>query len=429
MRPDGLCEGVAEEEQDSGVSSEVSKIKSDPKSLPAIAGGVPVRAAQAGIVFGEPAMGQDEIDAVVDCLKRRWISTGPVAKQLEGDFERYKGGGHAVAVSSGTAALHLAMVALGVGPGDEVITTPMTFCSTVNAIIHAGATPVLADCDPVTMNIDPEKIREKITSKTRALLPVHMCGRVCDMDAIMSIAKERGLLVVEDCAHAIESACGGRSAGLIGDAGCFSFYATKNVTTAEGGVVLARDPKVAALARELSLHGMSADAWSRFSRPGYKHYEVVRYGFKYNLPDMNAALGVVQLKKIEARAQRREEIWKAYNRAFAGLPCRTPPDPKAGSRHAWHLYTPLLELEKLRATRDQVLEALKAEHIGCGVHYTPVHAHKYFRETWGWQRGQFPGAEFVGDRTLSLPLTAEMDEAAVGDVIRAFTRIMEYFRA
>jgi dTDP-4-amino-4,6-dideoxygalactose transaminase len=410
------------------VSSKVVESRSERAGLPAIAGGLPVRDAQAPIVFGVPAIGQEEIDAVVDCLRRRWISTGPMARQLEVDFEAYKGGGSAVAVSSGTAALHLALVALGVGPGDEVITSPMTFCSTVNAIIHAGATPVLADCDPVTMNIDPARIRERITPKTRAILPVHMCGRICDMDAIMAIARERGLLVVEDCAHAIESTCSGRPAGLIGDVGCFSFYATKNVTTAEGGVLLARDPGVAELARELCLHGMSADAWSRFSRPGYKHYEVVRYGFKYNLPDMNAALGVVQLKKVEARALRRGEIWQRYNEAFAGLPCTTPAAPAPGTRHAWHLYTPLLSLERLSVSRDRVLEALKAENIGCGVHYVPVHAHKYFRETWGWKRGEFPGAEHVGDRTLSLPLTAEMDDRAVEDVIRGFGRILEYFR-
>ncbi len=397
-------------------------------ALPAIAGGVPVRDPSAMVVFGVPAIGEEEIAAVVDCLRRRWISTGPMVRQLEVDFEAYKGGGTAVAVSSCTAALHLALVALGIGPGDEVITTPMTFCSTVNAIIHAGATPVLADCDPQTMNIDPARIRERITPKTRALMPVHMCGRACDMDAIMAIAREHKLQVVEDCAHAIETTHNGKPAGLIGDVGCFSFYATKNVTTAEGGILLAKDPDVAKLARELCLHGMSADAWSRFSRPGYRHYEVVRFGFKYNLPDMNAAMGVVQLRKIEERAARREEIWRRYSRAFAGLPCVTPPDPPAGSRHAWHLYTPLLALERLSVTRDRVLEALKAENIGCGVHYMPVHAHQYYRETWGWKRGDFPGAEHVGDRTLSLPLTAEMDDRAIADVITAFTRILEYYK-
>lgn len=386
-----------------------------------------MRAHEQAIVFGEPSIGEEEIAAVVDCLRRRWISTGPMVRRLEQEFEKYKGGGHAVAVSSGTAALHLALVALGVGPGDEVITTPMTFCSTVNAIIHAGATPVLADCDPVSMNIDPARIAERITARTRAILPVHMCGRVCEMDRIMAIARERSLLVIEDCAHAIESSMGDVPAGLIGDAGCFSFYATKNVTTAEGGMVLLKDPKVAEIARELSLHGMSADAWSRFTRSGYKHYEVVRYGFKYNLPDMNAALGVVQLGKIEQGARRRREIWEAYNAALAGLACTTPAAPAPGTRHAWHLYTPLLDLERLSTTRDGVLEALKAEHIGCGVHYTPVHAHRYFQEVWGWKRGDFPGAERIGERTMSLPLTADMNDDAVRDVCRAFRRILEYY--
>ena len=395
--------------------------------LPAIEGGCPVRPREQFLVFGAPMIGDEEIAAVVDCLRRRWIGTGPKVQQLEQAFAGFKGAANAVAVSSGTAAMHLSLVALGLEPGDEVITTPMTFCSTVNAIIHAGATPVLADCDRRTFNILPEEIEQRITGHTRAILVVHMCGRCCDMDSMMEIARTHGLLVIEDCAHAIESAYHGTPAGLIGDVGCFSFYVTKNLTTTEGGMVMTRDAALAAEVRTLAIHGLSADAWARFSDKGYRHYQVVRAGFKCNMTDINAAIGLAQLARIDENAARRGEIWRRYDRQLADLPCILPPPPESDTRHAFHLYTPLLEPEKLSVTRDQVLEALTAENIGAGVHFVPVHLHPYYRKCRGWQEGDFPNAEFIGQRTLSLPLAGDLADDAVDDVCRALRRILTYY--
>jgi dTDP-4-amino-4,6-dideoxygalactose transaminase len=255
---------------------------------PAIAGGTPVRTRDARLVFGAPVIGEAEISSVVECLRSRWIGLGPRVEQLEQEFARYKGAPYAAAVSSGTAAIHLALVALGIGAGDEVIAPAMTFCSTIHSIVHTGARPVLVDCKRSTCNIDPGLIEKAITPRTRALLVVHMCGRCCEMDAIMEIARRHELRVVEDCAHAIESSYHSQSAGLMGDAGCFSFYPTKNVATCDGGMVITRDPELQERIKVLSLHGMTADAWSRFVG-GPSGYEVVAAGFKYNMTDLAAA--------------------------------------------------------------------------------------------------------------------------------------------
>ena len=252
------------------------------------------------LVFGAPLIEAAEIDEVVETLRSGWLGTGPKVARFESDFCRYKAGwGYPVAVNSCTAALHLSLLAAGVGPGDEVITSPMTFCATVNAIIHAGGTPVLADVDPATMNIDPQQIRDRITEKTKAILPIHFAGRPCEMDAIMAIANERGLQVIEDCAHAIETTYHGQHAGTFGDFGCFSFYVTKNVVTGEGGMILAKTEETASRLKTLALHGMSKDAWKRFSDSGYQHYQVVESGFKYNMMDIQAAIGIHQLNRVE----------------------------------------------------------------------------------------------------------------------------------
>ncbi len=396
-------------------------------SRPAVAGGRPVRAPERMLVFGAPAMTDDEIDAVVACLRSRWIGTGPRVQAFEQAFAAYKGAPHAVAVNSATAALHLTLLGLGVGPGDEVITTPMTFCATINAIIHTGATPVLADCDENSFNVSADAIERRITERTRAILVVHMCGRCCEMGPILELARANELLVVEDCAHAIESSWHGTPSGLMGDAGCFSFYVTKNMTTAEGGMVVTRDAALAAEIKTLALHGLSADAWRRFSDRGYRHYEVTRPGFKCNMTDISAALGLVQLARLEDRSLRRQEIWSEYQRRLVGLPCRLPPDPEPESRHALHLYTPLLALDRLSASRDQVLSAMHAEGIGVGVHYVPVHLHSYYREAFAWKPGDHPNAERIGNATLSLPLGSELTDADVNDVCLAFTRVLRYF--
>jgi len=262
------------------------------------------------LVYGAPEIDDDEIAEVVDCLQTGWLSTGPKVTRFEKDFAAYKGTDQAAAVSSCTAALHLSLLAAGLEPGDEVITTAMTFCATVNAIIHAGGTPVLVDVDPQTMNIDPAAVEAAITDRTRAILPVHFAGRVCEMDPLMAIAKANDLKVIEDCAHAIEGEYRGRRAGTFGDFGCFSFYVTKNVVTGEGGMVLAQDPAALDRVRIMAIHGMSGNAWKRYSDAGFKHYQVVTDGYKYNMMDIQAALGIHQLARVEKNWLKRQQIWE-----------------------------------------------------------------------------------------------------------------------
>ncbi len=389
-------------------------------------GGVPIRSRDDFIVFGQPEIEQDEIDEVVGCLERRWLGSGPLVSRFEDEFGAYKGGGHAVAVNSCTAALHLAVLAVlgGREPGSEVIVPDLTFCATVNAVIHAGGTPVPVDCDPRTLNLTPEGIEAAITPRTAAIVVVHFAGRACEMDPIREIASRHGLAVIEDCAHAIETEYHGRKAGTIGDVGCFSFYVTKNVVTGEGGMILTSDAELAAEAKILALHGMSQDAWKRFSDAGYKHYQVVGAGFKYNMMDLQAAIGIHQLRRVEVAWKRRREVWNRYQEAFADLPCDLPLEPAPGTRHGYHLYTPLLRTDELRVSRDWVLEALTEEGIGVGVHYVPLHLHPFYQSEYGWRSGQFPVAQQVGARTLSLPLSPALGPRDVDDVIRAFRRVL-----
>lgn len=394
------------------------------KETLALDGGRPTRSKEEFLVFGAPFIEEEEIREVVDCLRRRWLGTGPKVLQFEGEFAAYKQRQFAMALSSCTAGLHLAMLASGIGAGDEVITTPMTFCSTINAIIHCGALPVLADCDRRTMNIAAEEIERKITPRTKAILAVHFAGRCCDMDAVMALAARHDLLVIEDCAHAIEAEYRGRKAGCFGSLGCFSFYATKNIVTGEGGMVITDDERIASRIKVLGLHGLSRDAWKRFSDEGYKHYEVVEAGFKYNMMDLQASLGIHQLKRIDAYWERRRQIWEEYNLRFRDLPCVLPMDPEPGSRHAYHLYTPLIDVERIGRSRDWVLKALSAENIGVGVHYRPVHLHPYYRETFGWRAGEMPAAEWIGERTVSLPLSAALCDKDVQDVVTAFRKVL-----
>ena len=327
------------------------------------------------LVFGAPKIEQSEIDEVVASLQSGWLGTGPKVARFEQGFSAYKGAKHAAALNSCTSALHLSILSAGIGQGDEVITTPMTFCATVNAIIHSGATPVLADVKPDTMNIDPEDIERKITSRTRAILPVHFAGRPCDMDAILDIARRNNLVVIEDCAHAIETEYRGRKSGTFGDFGCFSFYVTKNIVTGEGGMVLARKEEDIARIKVLGLHGMSKDAWKRFSDEGYKHYQVVECGFKYNMMDIQAAIGIHQLGRIEQYWRRREEIWRRYSNAFADLPITLPSEIEPGTRHAYHLYNILVDEARTGIGRDAFLTAMTSKNIGVGVHYLSVPEH------------------------------------------------------
>ncbi len=371
------------------------------------------------IVFGAPKIEQSEIDEVERCLESGWIGTGPRVARFEREFAGYKGVADAAAVSSCTAAMHLSVLAAGLGDGDEVITTPMTFCATVNAIIHAGATPVLADIDLRTMNIDPVQVEARITERTKALLPVHFAGRPCKMDALGDIAARHGLKIIEDCAHAIETEYRGRKTGTFGDFGCFSFYATKNVTTGEGGMVLARNEDDLARIKMLALHGMSKDAWQRFSDKGYKHYYVLETGFKYNMMDLQAALGIHQLGRVDSNWQRREQIWNRYNEAFADLLLGLPAEPEPETRHAYHLYTILIDETRTGISRDAFLEAMTASGIGVGVNYLSVPEHPVYQHKFGWQPQDYPNAMRVGRQTVSLPLSAKLTDAEVDRVIAA----------
>lgn len=384
----------------------------------------PIRSKDRFLVFGSPAIEDAEIQEVVSTMQTGWLGTGPKVMRFENDFKAYKGSEYAIAVNSCTAGLHLSILAASLKPGDEVITTPMTFCATVNAIIHAGATPVLADIDPVTMNIDPAKVEAKITSKTKAILPVHFAGRPCDMDALCEIAQRHNLKLIEDCAHAIETEYKGRKAGTFGDFGCFSFYVTKNITTGEGGMILSRKQEDADRLKILALHGMSKDAWKRFGDSGYKHYQVVEVGFKYNMMDLQAAIGIHQMERVAPYWKRREEIWQRYNEAFADLPITLPSDPEPDTIHAYHLYTILVDEATAGISRDEFLNAINAENIGVGVHYMSMAEHPVYQEMFGWQPEDYPNASYVGLRTISLPISAKLTDADVEDVIAAVKKCL-----
>jgi dTDP-4-amino-4,6-dideoxygalactose transaminase len=376
------------------------------------------------LVFGSPLIEEAEIAEVVACLRSGWIGTGPRVARFEERFRAYKEAEHAVALNSCTAALHLSLAALGVGPGSEVIVPTMTFVATCNAVVHTGAVPVLVDCERDTQNIDPEAIEAAITPRTRAIVVVHFAGRPCAMDRITAIARRHGLALIEDCAHAIETEFHGQKAGTMGEVGCFSFYVTKNIVTGEGGMAIARSREVADRMRSLALHGMSKDAWQRFSDKGFIHYDVVDAGFKYNMMDLQAALGIHQLARIETYWKRRSEIWSAYCEALCELPVFLPEAPAPGTRHAYHLFTLLLDLEHVTLTRDELLERMTAQKIGVGVHYRAVHLHPFYQERYGYRLGQFPAAEWISDRTLSLPLSPKLTEQDISDVVRALERAL-----
>jgi len=377
------------------------------------------------ITFGAPAIERDEIDEVVECLESGWIGTGPRVARFEEEFAAYKGVRHTAAVSSCTAAMHLSVLAAGVGPGDEVITSALTFCATVNAIIHAGATPVLADVDFRTMNIDPADVERRITPRTKAILPVHFAGRPCAMDQLLAIARSNDLRIIEDCAHAIETEYHGRKAGTLGDFGCFSFYATKNVTTGEGGMIITRRHDDLVRIKMLALHGLSTDAWKRFSDEGYKHYLVVETGFKYNMMDLQAALGIHQLRRVERNWLRRREIWDTYNEAFASLPVTLPAAPEADTRHAHHLYPILIDESICEISRDEFLELMTARGIGVGVHYLSIPEHPVYQRKFGWQPEDYPAAMRIGRQTVSLPLSAKVTDADIERVIDAVSSVVK----
>lgn len=378
------------------------------------------------IVFGEPHISEMEIAEVVACLRSGWLGTGPRVAQFESDFAAFRGvqASQVAAVNSCTAALHVSMLAAGIEPGSEVITTPLTFCATVNAILHAGLVPVLADVELDSQNIDPAAIEAAITSRTRAILPVHFAGRPCAMDRIMAIAQKHNLVVIEDCAHAVESEYHGQPVGTLGDFGCFSFYVTKNVVTGEGGMILGRNEEQVARARVLALHGMSKDAWHRFGDKGYKHYQVVECGFKYNMMDVQAAMGLHQLARVEGNWRRRVEIWQQYDEAFASLPITLPAAAEANTRHGRHLYTVMIDVRRCGIERDDFLEAMNVARIGTGVHYFSIPEHPYYQQRFGWTPEQWPNAMRLGRETVSLPLSPALSVSDQQRVIEAVGAIL-----
>ncbi len=393
--------------------------------LPAIENGAPVR--NRFLVFGSPLIEDDAIDEVVDSLRSGWLGTGPKVQRFEEMFREHLGSGYCAAVNSCTAGLHLSLAVLGIGPGDEVIVPTMTFCASANAVFYVGATPVFADVELATGNIDATKLEQRITPRTKAIMVVHFAGRPCDMDAVMDIAKRRGLYVVEDCAHAIETQYKGQMAGVIGDIAAFSFYVTKNICTGEGGMIATRDEDVLNQIKILALHGLSKDAWKRYSDDGYKHYSVVSLGYKYNMMDIQAALGIRQMPRLAEYSRRRQNVWNAYQRAFADLPLARPPEAEPNTQHARHLYTIRIDTDRLRATRDHVLNALHAEGIGTGVHFIALHLQPFYRQGLGYRPGDFPVAEQISERTLSIPLSAKLTDQDVQDVISAVRKVFRYY--
>lgn len=373
------------------------------------------------VPFAWPDIGDDEINAVCDVLRSGWITTGPHARRFEEAFDEYLGGGlQCVAVNSATAGLHLALEALGIGPGDEVIAPTLTFTATVEVVRYLGADPVLVDVDPVTLNVDVERIRAAITPRTRVILPVHYGGLACDMQAIHALASERGLKVVEDAAHALPTTSAGRLVGTLeSDATVFSFYANKTITTGEGGMVVTRDPTIAQRLRVMRLHGINRDAFDRFvsRRPAW-YYEVVAPGFKYNMTDIAAALGLQQLARLPRFVQRRRELADRYYAALRELPLVLPADAQAGDAHAWHLYVIRLTPEA-GVGRDRLIEALSDRGIGTSVHYVPLHRHPYWRDRYRLRPESFPNAELAYQSMVSLPLYTRMTDRQQDQVVAA----------
>ena len=372
------------------------------------------------LVFGKPVIGEAEIAEVVDSLRSAWIGTGPKVNRFERMLEEYVGVRHVRCVSSCTAALILALRVLGIGPGDEVIVPAMTFISTANAVEHAGATPVLVDSEPETGLLDLDAVEDAITRRTVAIMPVHLAGRPLDMSRVNAIRDRRKLLIVEDAAHAIGAEWNGQRIGGHDNLTAYSFYATKNITTGEGGALATTDEDVANKVERLALHGLSLGAWQRFSDAGFKHYEVEEPGFKFNMTDMQAALGIHQLPRLDAWIDRRAEVWRRYDELLADLPVDLPPPPTAAMRHARHLYQILVRPEA-NIGRDELLSVLTRHRIGVGVHYRGVHLHPYYRDRYRIDPASLPVATDISERTLSLPLSVSMTEADQLDVVSTLT--------
>ena len=375
--------------------------------------------------FSTPTIEDDEINEVVDSLRSGWITTGPKVKRFEDLFKAYVGAPYAVPLSSATAGLHLTLLALKIREGDEIITTPMTFASTVSMIVLCGGMPVLADIEPGTLNLDIGKVREKITPRTRAVIPVHFAGQSCDMDPLFALAKEFGLTIIEDAAHAAGTEYKGRRIGSFDTISIFSFHPNKNITTGEGGMVCTSDEAFAEEVSLLKFHGMNREAWKRFSAQGNPGYDIMLPGFKYNMMDIQAALGLHQLPKLDAFIARRTDIAEFYNREFADVAeLQTPAYAPYSQRHAWHIYTPLVRIERLTIDRDRFMAELKALNIGSGLHYKAIHHHAWYREHLPVPADALPNADYASDRILSLPLFPKMTMEDAHDVVEAVKTVI-----
>jgi dTDP-4-amino-4,6-dideoxygalactose transaminase len=388
----------------------------------------PAPARREFLPFHVPAIGDEEIAAVVGVLKSGWLTTGSKVKEFEQQFCRFVGARHGLAVNSATAALHLGLAAVGIKEGDEVIVPTMTFAATAEVVLYLRAKPVLVDCAGDTLNIDPAAIERAITPRTKAIIPVHFAGQPCDSERILSLARAHELRVIEDAAHALPARDHSRMVGAIGDITCFSFYATKTITTGEGGMATTNNPEWADRMRMLSLHGISHDAWNRYSSEGSWYYEVTNVGYKYNLTDIAASLGIEQLKKCWQFSAARRRIADAYTAAFSDLNEIRTPRAEPGKEHAWHLYVIQLELDRLAINRRDFIRTLREMNIGSSVHFIPLHLHPFYRRTFGYQPADLPTAAAAYERIVSLPIYPNMTETDVDDVIGAVRSIVERHR-
>lgn len=377
------------------------------------------------ITFGSPAIGKEEIKAVTKCMKSGWIGTGPVVKKFEKNFAKYSSSKYAIAVGSCTAALHLSLNSISLNKGDEVIVPAMTFCSTVNSIIHSGYKPILADVELETMNINPEEIEKKITKKTKALVIVHFAGRPCDMNKIIKIVKKYNLILIEDCAHAIEATYNEKKCGTFGLYGCFSFYVTKNLVTAEGGMIISGKETNVDPIKQRALHGMSKDAWKRFSDKGYKHYDIIDAGFKYNMTDIQAAMGLEQLKKINKHLKIRNKIWDEYQKFFKDYDICTPAQIDKNMNHAKHLYTVLIDKKKIGIDRDEFMIRLHEKGIGTGVHYRSIPSHTFYKKKFKWKNSNYKNSSTIGEQTVSLPLSANLKKTDMDRILNSIKMVLK----
>ena len=373
------------------------------------------------ITFGKPSLYPGELKEITNTLKSGWLGTGPKSYKFEKNFSNYTNSKYSLALNSCTAAIFLTLKHLGLKKGDQVITTPLTFCSTVSSILHVGATPVLADINQETLNIDPQEIEKNITTKTKALIIVHFAGKICDMQSIRKICNKYNLFLIEDCAHAIETKLDNKNAGTFGDFGCFSFYVTKNLSTGEGGMIISKKKKAIQELRTLSLHGMDRDAWKRYGKSGFKHYDIVKAGFKFNMSDIHASIGIHQLNNIEKAWKKRELIWNTYMKAFKNLPVVLPKKIPTNEKHSYHLFSIIVKSNKVR---EKLLNYLQKNNIGCGVHYKSINKYKFYKNKI-INRKKNLIADKIGETILSIPIYESLRKNEIKFIVDKFKKFFE----